>query len=84
MSEVSESGEPNPSQYSPDVNNQALELEALRNGEVIRGNPADPNGTVHVRYDAGRVIGYDGGEAVTTMRAEITSGNEYHGHPRQF
>jgi hypothetical protein len=84
MSEVSESGEPNPSQYLPDVNNQALELEALRNGEVIRGNPADPNGTVHVRYDAGRVIGYDGGEAVTTMRAEITSGDTYHGHPRKF
>ncbi|HHO51394.1 MAG TPA: hypothetical protein ENK18_11085 [Deltaproteobacteria bacterium] len=84
MSRPSERGETQPSQYLPDVDNAALELEALRNGEVIRGDPADPHGTVHVRYDAGRVIGYDGGEAVTTMRAEISSGDVYHGHPRNF
>jgi soluble cytochrome b562 len=71
------------SQYLPEVNNQALELEALRNGEVIRGDPTDPSSGVHVKYDAGRVIGYDGGEPVTTMRAEL-SGNTYHGHPRKF
>lgn len=73
-----------PSQYLPDVNNQALELEALQNGTVIRGNPNDPGSTVHVRYDAGRVIGYDGGEPTTTMRAELTAGDVYHGHPRRF
>lgn len=71
------------SQYLPEVNNQALELEALRHGEVIRGDPTQPEGTVHVRYDTGRIIGYDGGEPVTTIRAEI-SNNVYHGHPRRF
>jgi len=76
--------DPDPaSQYRPGENNQALELEALRNGEVIRGDPTDPEGGVHVRYDAGRVIGYDGGKPVTTLRAEI-SGDVYHGHPRNF
>jgi hypothetical protein len=72
-----------PSQYLPEINNQALELEALRNGEVIRGDRADPSSGVHVKYDAGRVIGYDNGEPVTTMRSEL-SGNSYHGHPRKF
>lgn len=71
------------SQYLPEVNNQALELEALRNGEVIRGDRTQSEGTVHVRYDAKQVVGYDGGEAVTTIRAEI-SGKTYHGHPRRF
>ena len=73
-----------PSQYLPEVDNQALELEALRRGTVIRGDPTTPGSTVHVRYDAGRIIGYDGGEAVTTMRAEIAAGDVYHGHPRKF
>jgi hypothetical protein len=76
--------DPNPaSQYLPDLDVQALELEALRNGQVIRGDPNDPNSGVHVKYDAGRVIGYDGGEPVSTMRAEL-SGGAYHGHPRKF
>ena len=72
------------SQYLPEVNNQALELEALQRGTVIKGDPDTPGSTVHVKYDAGRVIGYDGGEAVTTMRAEISGGDVYHGHPRNF
>jgi hypothetical protein len=84
MSMPDENGNAEPSQYLPDVDNAALELEALRNGEVIRGDPAEPGGTVHVKYNAGRVIGYDGGEAVTTMRAEISGGDVYHGHPRKF
>jgi hypothetical protein len=78
---ISETGD---SQYLPGIGNTALELEALRHGQVTRGDPNSATGTVHVEYDAGRVIGYDGGKPVTTMRGELTTGNKYHGHPRKL
>ncbi len=73
-----------PSQYLPSVDVAALEVEALRNGELIRGDKTIPGGTVHLKYDARRPIGYDRGELVQTMRVEITSSDEVHGHPRKF
>jgi Pretoxin HINT domain len=75
------------SQYLPGINNEALELEALRRGEIIRGdNPGVPGSTVHVKYDfgPGHIVGYDRGVPVTSIRAEITSGDVFHGHPRNF
>lgn len=69
-------------QYLPEVDNAALELEALRKGTVVRGNPADPGDTVHVVHDFGREIGYANGEPTTWIRAELTSGSVFHGHPR--
>ena len=69
-------------QYLPSVNNGALEREALQNGEVIRGEPSDRGSTVHVKYDFGYPVGYFKGRRVTSIRAEITSGNVFHGHPR--
>lgn len=73
-------------QYLPaeKANRHDVELEALRHGTVIKGDITDPNGTVHVSYDVGRPIGYFDGTLVNTMRAEICSGNEYHGHPRPY
>jgi len=73
-----------PAQYLPGIDNGALEREALQNGTVISGEPSDPGSTVKVRYDCGRPVGYFNGEAVSTIRAEITSGNIFHGHPRKF
>jgi hypothetical protein len=71
-------------QYLPGINNAALEREALQQGTVIRGEPSDPGSTVHVRHECGQIVGYYNGDPVTTIRAEITSGGIFHGHPRKF
>jgi Domain of unknown function (DUF4157) len=77
-------------QYLPGIDVQALEREALRGGTVIRGDIDDPTDTIHLRYDAGRPIGYASplkpgkGLKVSTMRVEMTSPAVFHGHPRIF
>jgi RHS repeat-associated protein len=71
-----------PGQYLPGVNNRALEREALQNGTIIRGVPEDPGSTVHVLYRSDSVVGYANGEPTHWIRAEITAGNIFHGHPR--
>jgi hypothetical protein len=69
------------SQYLPDIDVQALETRALREGEVYQGDPNNPSSKVFLWFDSHELIGYDRGKAVTTMRVELTSGT-YHGHPR--
>jgi RHS repeat-associated protein len=71
-----------PEQYLPGVNSRALEREALQNGTIIRGVPEDPGSTVHVLYRSDSVVGYANGEPTHWIRAEITAGNIFHGHPR--
>lgn len=73
-----------PSQYLPGTDNARVEREALAKGKVIRGDINVVGGTVHVKYDAGVVVGYDRGMPVSTVRAEITAGDVFHGHPRRF
>ncbi len=63
-------------QYLPDVNNKALEKEALLKGHIIDNG----NNNYYFIYDAGKTVGYDLGTPTSWIRAEF-SGGEYHGHP---
>ncbi|KUP35270.1 transposase [Bacillus halotolerans] len=63
-------------QYLPDVNNKALEKEALLKGHIIDNG----NNNYYFFYDAGKTVGYDLGTPTSWIRAEF-SGGEYHGHP---
>ncbi len=66
----------NQAQYIPGINNIALEYEAMFKGiPILHGNS-----TVYYFYDTGNIIGYDGGQPTTWIRAELSSGF-YHGHP---
>ncbi|MCE5173739.1 hypothetical protein LQV63_31455, partial [Paenibacillus profundus] len=64
-------------QYLPGVNNKGLEKEALWKGEIVDGD----KGVIYFIYDTGRPIGFDLGTETSWIRAEITSGKVYHGHP---
>ncbi|WP_415839618.1 pre-toxin TG domain-containing protein [Paenibacillus tarimensis] len=72
----SETGKRN-AQYLPDINNKAIEKEALQRGHIIDNG----NNNYYFIYDTGKVVGYDNGQPTTWIRAELTSGNVYHGHP---
>ncbi|GAB4284067.1 MAG: hypothetical protein Kow0092_38660 [Deferrisomatales bacterium] len=72
------------SQYLPGIDNAALEREALFRGTVTRGVRSDPGSTVHVYYKFDSVVGYSEGQPTRWIRAEITSGGVYHGHPRSL
>ncbi|MGF9787117.1 T7SS effector LXG polymorphic toxin [Bacillus velezensis] len=63
-------------QYLPNVNNKALEKEALLKGHIIDNG----NNNYYFIYDAGKTVGYDLGTPTSWIRAEF-SGGEYHGHP---
>lgn len=66
-------------QYLPTVNNAGLEMRALQRG--IQHVDETKNGTVYFFYRFPHTIGYDGGKACNWVRAELTSGNVFHGHP---
>jgi len=72
----SETGDKN-AQYLPNANNKAIEKEALSNGHIIDNG----NNNYYFIYDTGKVIGYDNGLPTQWIRAELTNGNIYHGHP---
>ncbi|RKH96059.1 RHS repeat-associated core domain-containing protein [Corallococcus sp. AB038B] len=71
-----------PGQYIPKIDNEKLEREALRLGQVIKGDPSDPGGTVHVYHRFDDYVGYADGKPTRWIRAEITAGDIIHGHPR--
>ncbi|BFH16747.1 RHS repeat-associated core domain-containing protein [Paenibacillus melissococcoides] len=64
-------------QYLPHINNRTLEKEALNKGVFVQGD----KGATYFIYDAGRPVGYDLGVETSWVRAELTSGGVYHGHP---
>lgn len=69
------SGQGAAAQYMPGISNSGLEKLALQKGFVMEHN----NGYhVYMRFD--QTIGYDGGNATSWIRAEL-SGGAYHGHP---
>lgn len=72
----SETGNKN-AQYLPDANNKEIEKEALSKGYLIDNG----NDNYYFIYDTGKVIGYDNGIPTQWIRAELTNGNVYHGHP---
>ncbi|MEK3789133.1 hypothetical protein [Paenibacillus sp. FSL K6-1230] len=61
----------------PEVNNKTLEKTALEKGLVVQGD----KGSTYFIYDAGKPVGYDLGVETSWIRAELTSGGIYHGHP---
>ena len=69
-----------PAQYLPEIDHLALERRAIFEGRLYVDTS---KGAVYYYYDAGTIIGYDRGMPVTSIRAELTSGNVklYHGHP---
>ncbi|AZB41839.1 transposase [Bacillus sp. FJAT-42376] len=64
-------------QYLPSVDNSIIEKEALLKGHVLDKG----NNNYYFFHDAGKVIGYDNGLPTSWVRAELTSGGSYHGHP---
>ena len=76
FSKPSETGKRN-AQYLPNVNNKVIEKEALEKGHIIDNG----NNDYYFIYDPGKVIGYDNGQPTSWIRAELTSGDVYHGHP---
>ena len=68
-------------QYLTSVDHAALERRAILEGRMY----VDPEkNAVYFYYDAGTIIGYDRGKPVSTMRAELTPGENgalFHGHP---
>jgi hypothetical protein len=72
----SETGDRN-AQYLPDANNKLIESEALTKGHIVDNG----NNNYYFIYDAGKIIGYDNGIPTQWIRAELTNGNIYHGHP---
>ncbi len=67
-------------QYLPSANNKVIEKEALIKGHII-DNGNNGNNNYYFIYDTGKVIDYDNGKPTSWIRAELTSGNVYHGHP---
>ena len=64
-------------QYLPGIDHNDLEYKAL-----FLGIPhLHSNSTMYYFYNTGKVIGYDRGMPTTWIRAELTSGKGYHGHP---
>ena len=63
-------------QYIPGIDNNSLEYKAMFEGIPV----SHGNGTIYYFYDTGQIIGFDGGQPTTWIRAELTSGF-YHGHP---
>jgi hypothetical protein len=75
---LSSTGSKPPAQYMPGINNHELERQALRHGIKVE----DPSkGATYYYYKSAKPIGYDGGEETQWIRAELTSGNVFHGHP---
>lgn len=64
-------------QYLPGVNNKVLEKKALMHGDIVDLD----KGARYFIYDTGKTIGYDMGKPTSYIRAELTSGGVYHGHP---
>lgn len=64
-------------QYSPDVNHAQLERLALERGQPVRHS----GDTTYFFYKSDKIVGYDNGKPTYWMRAELTSGDVFHGHP---
>ncbi|QDH21687.1 polymorphic toxin-type HINT domain-containing protein [Saccharibacillus brassicae] len=64
-------------QYLPGVNNKVLEKMDLEKGVIVEGD----KGSIYFFYDMGRTVRYDLGTEASWIRAELTYGGIYHGHP---
>ena len=64
-------------QYLPGINREKIEYLALLHGTPIKHSDS----TTYFIYDAGKKIGYDGGEETRYMRSELKDRKFYHGHP---
>jgi filamentous hemagglutinin len=73
---MSESGQKH-AQYLPEIDNKTLEKIALSSSIKVEKS----NGTTYCFYKSDKIVGYDNGKPTQWIRAEITSGNEFHGHP---
>ncbi|MCY9517913.1 hypothetical protein [Paenibacillus apiarius] len=73
----SETGDKN-AQYLPTIKNKVLEREALQKGLIFQDRK---KGAIYFFYNVGKKVGYDLGDETTWIRAELTSGGVYHGHP---
>lgn len=64
-------------QYDPNINSGAVERTALAMGMPYKHSPS----TTYFFYKSDKIVGYDNGRPTYWVRAELTSGDVYHGHP---
>lgn len=69
-------------QFIPGAHSASLERTALMQGSIVRGEPSDPQSTMHVLYRSESIVGYDRGKPTRWIRAELTPPGEMHSHPR--
>ncbi|WP_024123099.1 ribonuclease YeeF family protein [Bacillus halotolerans] len=64
-------------QYLASVDNKTLEKIVLQQGKIVD----DGKGTIYFFHRFDQPVGYDLGKPANWVRAELTSGGKYHGHP---
>ncbi|MEG7334781.1 ribonuclease YeeF family protein [Bacillus sp. 0102A] len=64
-------------QYLASVDNKTLEKLVLQQGKIVD----EGKGTIYFFHRFDQPVGYDLGKPCNWVRAELTSGGKYHGHP---
>lgn len=64
-------------QYLASVDNKTLEKLVLQQGKIVD----EGKGTIYFFHRFDQPVGYDLGKPANWVRAELTSGGKYHGHP---
>ncbi|MCP6683698.1 ribonuclease YeeF family protein [Bacillus nakamurai] len=64
-------------QYLATVDNRVLEKTVLEKGRIVD----EKKGTIYFFHRFEQPVGYDLGKPANWVRAELTSGGKYHGHP---